>query len=62
MRRGLIVLLLLAPRWAAACPACASGQRSTPNALYFVLMVLPFVAAALAARVIVRALRAPDDH
>ncbi len=63
MRRGLIALLLLAaaPRWAAACPACASGQR-TLNPLYFVLMVLPFVAAALAARVIVRALRAPDDH
>jgi hypothetical protein len=62
MRRGLAALLLMAPRLAVACPACASGQRSTPSALYFVLMILPFVAAALAARVIVRTLRAPDDH
>jgi hypothetical protein len=62
MKRAGVALLLLAPRWAAACPACASGQRTTPSPLYFVLMVLPFVVAALAARVIVRTLRTPDDH
>ena len=48
---------MLAPVHAWACPACASGQRAAPSPLYFVLMVLPFVVAALAARAILRVLR-----
>lgn len=54
--RRLVLALALAPRLCAACPACASGQRAW-SPLYLVLVILPFLAAGIAARAILRVLR-----
>ena len=57
MRGWLTLAALTLPRLAEACPACTSGQRDAPSPLYLILVVLPFVVGALAARAILRVLR-----
>lgn len=56
MRRWLAAASLLAPRLASACPACASTPAG-PRPVYLILVVLPLVVGALAARAILRAMR-----
>jgi hypothetical protein len=55
VKRLLGAIVLVAPRLAGACPACASATKSF-NATHLVLLVLPFVIALFAIRAILRAL------
>lgn len=57
MRMALALTLCAMSRTAFACPACAGARTGGPSALHLVLVVLPFVIAAVAARAIYRALR-----
>ncbi len=60
MKHAIVALSLFVPRLALACPACASAQRGGPTLLHLVLVVLPFLVAAVAARAIYGALRDDD--
>ena len=55
MRLALASVFLSAPAW--ACPACASGNTGGPRWLHLVMVLLPFVVVAAAARAIYVALR-----
>ena len=51
------LVLVLFSTSAYACPACASGNSAGPRWLHLVLVLLPFVVVAAAARAIHAALR-----